>query len=274
MKLTTIRAGTGTRAARVEPDGTLVELASPDVGALISLPEWRTVASASGGARHEAMLSVRAPIIPRPGKIIRVDFGPCLAAASIEGRGPLVGSKDDVVLAQGSVAAGWNARLAVVIGSRLRSTARVDAEAAIAGFSLLTDVNAHVPHGCDPEAPRRQSSSFGPTLVTPDDLPGGLRPQLSLRAHIEGHLVREANVAAVTFDPVAAVRHVSQLVHLEPGDVIALAACSEAWRHGSPTQSDNNSVLEVELDGIGFQENAIRLRSALVPAARHPSRSS
>jgi acylpyruvate hydrolase len=270
MKLTTIRIGTSTRAARVEPDGTLVRLASPDVGALIRLPQWRAVAHSLGEARHEAMLSDRAPVISRPRRVLRVDFGPCGVATSTTRRNTLIGPKDDIVLTSGSTAAGWNARLAVVIGTRPRSATQAEAEAAIAGFSLLTDVNAHTP--CSTRGDSRwRVSSFGPTLVTPDELPGGLRPQVSLRSYLEGHLVRNASVAAMPFDPVTAVRHVSQLVQLEPGDVVALATGGETCREGGSTEPHDGSVLEVEVDGIGFQENAIRLRTALVPEARHRS---
>ncbi|MEW2505525.1 hypothetical protein ACQPXB_44470 [Amycolatopsis sp. CA-161197] len=85
MKLTTIRTRGGTRAARAEGDGTLAELPYPDIGALLldplvdplADPQWPV---APARRVHEVMFCDRAPLLTRPGKVVRVDLARRLSA--------------------------------------------------------------------------------------------------------------------------------------------------------------------------------------------------
>ncbi|MEV6901608.1 fumarylacetoacetate hydrolase family protein [Amycolatopsis sp. NPDC051372] len=221
MKLTTIRTSGGTRAARAEDDGTLVELPYPDVGALLLDPQWPVAAA---GRAHEAMFCDRAPLLARPGKVVRVDLG--RRSFHVTRPESLAGPRDAIVLSRESVAATWKAEPAVVMG-RLGT---------IAGFSILNEVT--VPW-----------LSLGPALVTPDELPGGLRPRLALHSFVDGRPVQKTDTADLDF--VALVHRVSQHVRLEPGDVVA-AGCEEV-----PLLLSEGSVLETEIDEIGFHENVL-----------------
>ncbi|MGH3260554.1 MAG: fumarylacetoacetate hydrolase family protein, partial [Trebonia sp.] len=152
MKLATLReplAGS-TRAVRVDDAG-LVDLGFPDVGALLTQPDWAELASRDGD-RSDADGARFAALLPRPGKIVCVGLNyrghilemgrelpeyPTLFAKYAEA---LIGSTDDIWLAPESDAVDWEAELAVVIGRRVRRASESQAEAAIAGFSVLDGV--------------------------------------------------------------------------------------------------------------------------------------
>lgn len=225
MKLTTIRTRGGTRAARAEGDGTLVELPYPDIGALLldplADPQWPV---APGRRVHEVMFCDRAPLLTRPGKVVRVD----LARRSFRVTRPesFAGPRDAIALAQESVAATWKAELAVVIG-RLGT---------IAGFSILNEVTVGW-------------LSLGPALVTPDELPGGLRPRLALHSFVDGRPVQKTDTGDLDF--AALVHRVAQRVRLEPGDVVA------AGHDEVPLLLSEGCVLETEIHEIGFHENVV-----------------
>ena len=92
----------------------------------------------------------------------------------------LVRFSPDIQLPPESHEVDWEAELAIVVGKTVRRASADEAEAAIAGFSVINDVSMHdwqfrTPmwlQGKTFEA----SAPFGPYLVTPDELPGGARP--------------------------------------------------------------------------------------------------
>jgi acylpyruvate hydrolase len=266
MKLTTIRTLSGTRAARVENDGTLVELPCPDVGELLNAPDWRAVAGSGGGAIHEAMFTDRAPLVPRPGKIICVgrDNRDHVLASQVQKNltrfamlpAVVIGSRDAITLTSEPTTADWEPLLAVVLGAPVQRASEAEAEAAIAGFSIFNAVTMR-----NGQCARAGETPFGPTLVTPDEVPGGVRPRVTLRGFLDGVLVQETCTAALVLDPVALVRYLSRIVPLGPGDVIATGTPGGASRIGGRSRPlVEGSVLEAEIDEIGFQENVVRSR--------------
>jgi acylpyruvate hydrolase len=279
MRLATLRTTAGTRAARVD-GATLVELAAPDVGALLADPDWRRLAAADGGARHALADAALDAVVPRPGKIFCVGLNyrthilemgrelpeyPTLFAKFSEA---LVGPTDPVTLDPESVAVDWEAELAVVIGTRVRRADPAAAEAAIAGFAVLNDVtmrdwqyrSVQWLQGKTFEA----STPFGPVLVTPDELPGGVRPTLALRCEVDGETVQSANTGDLVFDPVALVEYISRIVTLNPGDVIATGTPGGVGHARKPPRYlTDGSVLVTEIDGLGRLEN---IATAAVPS--------
>jgi acylpyruvate hydrolase len=278
MRLATLRTPNGNRAVRVEGD-TAIELGAPDVGALLALPDWRERAAARGRARHPLAEEALAPVVPRPGKIFCVGLNyrthilemgrelpehPTLFAKFPEA---LVGPADPVALDPASAAVDWEAELAVVIGAPVRRADEADAEAAIAGFAVLNDVtmrdwqyrSVQWLQGKTFEA----STPFGPVLVTPDELPGGVRPRLGIRCEVDGETVQSSDTADLVFDPVALVRYISRIVTLNPGDVIATGTPGGVGHARTPPRYlTDGSVLVTEIDGIGRLSNVARATTA------------
>src|SRR2546430_7736730 len=56
------------------------------------------------------------------------------------------------------------------------------------------------------------TTPLGPYLVTPDELPGGVRPTLEITTVLDGETVQKDNTGDLLFDPVALVdRHSTRL---------------------------------------------------------------
>jgi acylpyruvate hydrolase len=280
VKLTTLRTPAGTRAALVDSD-TVVELDSPDVGALLAEPAWRDRVAA-GGPRYDLASVDLAPLVPRPGKIFCVGLNyrthilemgrelpeyPTLFAKFAEA---LIGPHDPIALHPESEAVDWEAELAVVVGTAVRRATEAEASAAIAGFAVLNDVtmrdwqyrSVQWLQGKTFEA----TTPFGPYLVTPDELPGGVRPALDLRCAVDGETVQEANTSDLVFDPVALVAYVSRIVTLNPGDVIATGTPGGVGHASKPPRYlGDGAVLTTEFAGLGSQRNTARVTEP-VPA--------
>ncbi|MFI7446077.1 fumarylacetoacetate hydrolase family protein [Nonomuraea sp. NPDC049714] len=269
MKLATIRtAGGATRAVRVEGE-TLVDLGLNDVGELLAQPDWAARAARATGS---TVASVGyAPVVPRPGKIVCVGLNyrnhilemgrelprhPTLFAKYAEA---LIGADDEIRLPPESGQVDWEAELAVVIGKTVRRAGETDAVAAIAGFALFNDVtmrdwqyrSAMWLQGKTWEG----STPFGPYLVTPDELPGGTRPSLTLTGSVDGETVQRADTSDLVFDPVDLVRYVSTIVTLNPGDVIATGTPGGVGHARKPARYlADGSVLTTEITGLGRSE--------------------
>ena len=284
MRLTTLRTPDGTRAARIDagPDGDIaVEIDAADVGALLADLGWRDRAAAADGPRHELGGADLAPLVPRPGKIFCVGLNyrthilemgrelpehPTLFAKFAEA---LVGPHDPIALAPDSDAVDWEAELAVVVGAPVRRASQAEAEAAIAGFTVLNDVTMRDwqyrtlqwLQGKTFEA----TTPLGPQLVTPDELPGGVRPALELRCAVDGQTVQSANTADLVFDPVALIAYVSRIITLHPGDVIATGTPGGVGHARKPPRYLTDGVeLVTEIEGLGTQRNIAR---SLAPVA-------
>ncbi|MHA6615755.1 fumarylacetoacetate hydrolase family protein [Pseudonocardia sp. DLS-67] len=279
MRLTTLRTGGGTRAARIE-GGSAVEIDASDVGALLADPAWRERAAAAAGPQHDLAAADVAPLVPRPGKIFCVGLNyrthilemgrelpehPTLFAKFAEA---LVGPRDEVALDPASEMVDWEAELAVVVGAPVRRASGPEAEAAIAGFAVLNDVTMRDwqyrtlqwLQGKTFEA----TTPFGPQLVTADELPGGARPSLDLACAVDGETVQAANTSDLVFDPVALVAYVSRIVTLNPGDVIATGTPGGVGHARKPARYlADGAVLTTEIEGLGGQRNVAR---AAVPA--------
>jgi acylpyruvate hydrolase len=275
VRLTTLRTPDGTRAARIDGE-TAVEIDAPDLGALLADPAWRERAAAADGPRHDLAAADLAPLVPRPGKIFCVGLNyrthilemgrelpeyPTLFAKFPEA---LVGPHDAVSLDPASEKVDWEAELAVVVGAPVRRATEAEAEAAIAGFAVLNDVTMRDwqyrtlqwLQGKTFEA----TTPFGPQLVTPDELPGGVRPALDLSCAVDGETVQAANTSDLVFDPVALIAYISRIVTLNPGDVIATGTPGGVGHARKPPRYlADGAVLTTGIEGLGSQRNTARV---------------
>ncbi|MFF5083354.1 fumarylacetoacetate hydrolase family protein [Actinoplanes sp. NPDC000266] len=268
MKLATVRTPAAqTRAVRVE-DSRLVDLGAADVGELLADPDWAGRAALDGPTVEAAGY---APVVPRPGKIVCVGLNyrnhilemgrqlpehPTLFAKYPEA---LIGAYDEIQLPAESDQVDWEAELAVVIGRPVRRATEERAVAAIAGFAVLNDVTMRdwqyrTPmwlQGKTWEA----STPFGPYLVTPGELPGGVRPSLELTGTVDGEVVQRADTADLVFDPVELVRYISTILTLNPGDVIATGTPGGVGHARKPARYlSGGSVLATSITGLGRSE--------------------
>ena len=276
MKLATLRVGDGTTAVLVTAD-TAIEISGvPDVGALLKQTDWRAVAAAalgpaaSGTAHPLASIEPAqwAPVVPAPGKILCAGLNyrnhilemgrelpdyPTFFAKYPEA---LIGPFDDIELAAVSDAVDWEGELAVVIGAPARNLSESEAEGVIAGYAVLNDVTMR-----DFQYRTLQwlqgktfenTTPFGPYLVTTDEwTPGPV-----LTTVVDGDTVQEVSTGDLVFTPAALISYFSQIVTLNPGDVIATGTPGGVGHARKPPRYlADGSILETSIDGLGAQRN-------------------
>lgn len=275
MRLATLRRDDGTTfAAKVDGDSA-IDLGMSDICALLVQPDWRTRAATETGPPEELGRFGFAPVVPSPGKIWCVGLNyrqhilemgrdlpehPTLFAKFADA---LIGAHDHVLLAPESTRVDWEGELAVVIGTEVRRASAQQAATAIAGFTVLNDVTMR-------DWQYRSSmwlqgktfehtTPIGPVLVTPDELPGGVHPDLELSVTLNETVMQKASTGDLLFDPCALVQYVSTIVRLRPGDVIATGTPGGVGHARSPQvylQDGNQLVTRIE--GIGELVNQVR----------------
>jgi acylpyruvate hydrolase len=94
--------------------------------------------------------------------------------------------------------------------------------------------------------------------VTPDELPGGVRPRLGLRLEVDGEVMQSGSTADLLFDPVALVEYISTIVRLHPGDIIATGTPAGVGHARDPQRFlVGGETVVTEIDGLGRLENRV-----------------
>ncbi|MGW6742887.1 fumarylacetoacetate hydrolase family protein [Streptomyces sp. NPDC055025] len=281
MRLATLRTAGGTAAVRVEGDSA-VELGVPDVGALLAAPDWHRTAAEATGRRHELATADLAPLVTRPGKIICVGLNyrshisemgreiPRFPTLFTKFPEALIGPYDPITLDPASAAVDWEAELGMVMGRSVRRADEDSAAAAIAGFCVVNDITMRDWQYRTPQwfqgKSFEDSTPLGPYLVTPDELPGGVRPRLDFTCVVDGAVKQAANTADLVFDPVDLVRYISRIVTLNAGDVIATGTPGGVGHARKPPEFLwEGSTVTVEFEGLGQQVNSARGSGAAAP---------
>lgn len=271
MRLATIRTATGTRAVRVD-DTTAVETGDADVRALLERPDWRAHADAAAGPSHDVDGLDYAPLVPAPEKIICVglnyrdhvrEMGNELPAyPTLFGKyaPALVGAHDDIVLPTVSDQVDWEAELTVVIGTPVRHADHEQAAAAIGGYTVLNDVSVR-------DYQRRtgqflqgktfeHSTPLGPWLVTPDELPEG---GWEISTTLDGETMQRSSTSELVFGAVDLVVYLSEILTLNPGDVIATGTPGGVGHARKPPRYlTDGAELVTSIAGIGELRNTCR----------------
>ncbi len=260
MRLATIRLGERTAAVRVEA-GTAIETGYTDVGELLRAGGLDAVAD---GTRHDFATADLAPVVATPGKIVCVGLNyrnhilemgrqlpeyPTLFTKYPEA---LIGARDEIQLPPESDEVDWEGELAVVIGRPVRRASTAEAEAAIAGYSVLNDVTMRDYQYRSPQwfqgKAWENSTPFGPVLVTPDELPA--RAQLT--TSVDGEVLQRTSIDDLVFGPVDLVRYISAIFTLKPGDVIATGTPGGVGHARKPARYlTPGQTLTTSVEGVG-----------------------
>ena len=272
MKLATIRLGDRTTAVRVEGD-TLIDLGLPDVGTVLASAGGLEAATAADGQRYAGDGAAFAPLVPRPTKVVCVGLNyrnhikemgrdlPEYPTLFCKFADTLVGARDDVRRPVETEQFDWEAELAVVVGRQVRRASESEAEAAIAGFTVLNDVTCR-----DWQFRTREwlqgknwdsTTPVGPFLVTADEV-GGPRPALDIRCEVNGQVMQQDNTGDLLFDPVDLVRYVSTMIRLNPGDIIATGTPGGVGHARKPQVFlHEGDTVVTEIEGLGRLENGV-----------------
>lgn len=272
MRLATIRTAAGTAAVRLQADGA-VHLGAPDVGALLADESWRERAATGSGETFPLDGLDYAPLVPRPEKIFCVGLNyrnhieemghdlpeyPTLFAKYAP---TLIGAFDDIILPAVSEMTDWEVELGVVIGSHVRHADAAEAEAAIAGYTVVNDISARDYQGRTSQYLQGKcfeaTTPVGPCLVTLDE-PGAAGSH-ALRCAVDGDTVQASDTSQLLFGPVDLVRYISDIVTLAPGDLIATGTPGGVGHARKPPRYlRDGEVVTTTVDGIGECRNHCR----------------
>ena len=187
----------------------------------------------------------------------------------------VVATGEPVIRPAGSHALDLEVELGVVIGRTARRVRAAEAMDHVAGYVVVNDVSARDWQGT-PQAlgPGEQgdgqwlrakgSDTFlpmGPVFVTRDELDpaAGLRLR-SWRITPDGteHLMQDGTTADLIWGVPALIEHISAVITLEPGDVIATGTpAGVGVFRDPPVFLEPGDRMRCEIEGIGSVENPI-----------------
>lgn len=278
MRLATIRTPGRTVAMRID-EHVAVELGPSDLVELLADPRWRERAASASGPEHALDALDYAPLVLRPDKVVCVGLNyrqhilemgrelPDHPTLFAKYSGALVGAHDDIVLPHVSPAMDFEAELGVVIGQQLRYGDPDSAAAAIAGWTVVNDVTAR--DWQSRTAQWLQGKTFeattpvGPWLEVQEPAASGelppLAPSWSLSCMVNGETMQQADTADLVFSPVDLVAYVSQVVTLEPGDLIATGTPGGVGHARRPPRYlTDGDVVVTRIEGVGELQNTCR----------------
>ncbi len=217
-------------------------------------------------------LRVGAPI-PRPTAIICI--GQNYAAHAAESGSPtptmpivffkhpssMVGPNDPIALPRGSSKVDWEVELGIVIGKRSSYLESDEAAMdAIAGYVTAHDVSDRewqFNHSAGQWALGKSAPTFspvGPWLVPADEVdPDALR----LWSTVNGEPRQDSSTSDLIFPVATVVRHLSQYMILEPGDLINTGTPQGVALSGKYPFLAVGDVVEMGVEGLGQQRSEI-----------------
>lgn len=179
---------------------------------------------------------MRSALPVRPGTIVGVGLNYLPHAADLaarptelptlffKGAHTVIGPGDPIPLPPMSQRVTAEAELGLVIGRRMYQVAAADALDHVAGGCCVLDQTAEDVLRLDPRMLTVSKNfpgffSFGPELVSLDEL--GPLPEVQVSTCLNGSPVRTAPVAEMRFSPADLLAFISQVMPLEPGDIVS-----------------------------------------------------
>lgn len=274
-------AGGGQRAGVLGSDGIVRELEAGAIGMLALLGRWDEVAeelagldpgalppavdAAPGlpiayppkivcaGANYHAHVREMGGKPPPPGVGPYFFFKPPTTALIADGEAVAIGAWKD-----GQV--DWEVELGVVIGRRITAASPAEALDAVAGYTVLNDITDRSrlhrePNGGPPftfdwfsSKARDRSCPIG-TAVVPSSLVAA--PQdLTIRLWVGDELKQDSTTADMIFDIPTLIAAASEVLTLEPGDVIATGTPAGVGRPHQEFLAPGD-VVTAEIEGVG-----------------------
>jgi 2-keto-4-pentenoate hydratase/2-oxohepta-3-ene-1,7-dioic acid hydratase in catechol pathway len=230
------RAGVETESGVIDA-GELLGASRLTVRELLAAGRVGELAEAAAGDTSVAAVAdpELLPPVPDPEKIVCIglNYGAHAAEAGIEPpevptffakfRNALAAPGARVQLPAASDKVDYEAEVAFVVGRRCKEIDPGEALEAIAGYMLLNDLSARDLQFATPQwIPGKVfdgSAPCGPALVTPDE--AGPDDAISFALELNGERMQEASTADLIFPVPELLAHLSQLMTMEPGDIVS-----------------------------------------------------
>ncbi|HEY7294577.1 MAG TPA: fumarylacetoacetate hydrolase family protein [Dehalococcoidia bacterium] len=176
----------------------------------------------------------------------------------------VIGPEEPIPAPPGVVRLDWEGELAAVIGRAARNLSPEQALRCVAGYTIVHDVSirgAEARRGDNGGRPdwlaakgRTGFKPMGPSIVPAQFVSD---PQaLALRTRVNGVTKQESSTAQMIYSTAQLVSHVSRLVGVVPGDVIATGTPAGV---GLPRREflKPGDVVEIEIEGLGVLRNPV-----------------
>jgi 2-keto-4-pentenoate hydratase/2-oxohepta-3-ene-1,7-dioic acid hydratase in catechol pathway len=173
----------------------------------------------------------------------------------------LIGAGDAIVLPAEAKEVDYEAELGVVIGTKAKRVGEADALDYVEGYICVNDVSARDLQFGDGQWTRGKSVDtfcpVGPRLVPRDEIADP--QQLGIRCIVNGEALQDSSTAQMIFSVAEIIAYVSQVITLEPGDLIATGtpAGVGVFRDPKVLLADGDEV-SVEIDGVGTLTNPVQ----------------
>src|ERR1700759_5836555 len=172
----------------------------------------------------------------------------------------LTGPYDPIVLPALSNSVDYEGELGVVIGRQARFVGEDEALSYVGGYLGVNDVSARdVQNWTSQWTPGTGFDTFapvGPFLVTAADVPD---PQaLEIETRVNGVTVQHSNTANMVFSVAALISLLSEVMTLEPGDIIATGTPGGIGGAQNPPRFlKDGDVVEGEIERLGCLRNPV-----------------
>jgi 2-keto-4-pentenoate hydratase/2-oxohepta-3-ene-1,7-dioic acid hydratase in catechol pathway len=173
----------------------------------------------------------------------------------------LIGDGEAIVLPPESKEVDYEAELGVVIGTTAKRVSDADALDHVEGYICLNDVSARDMQFGDGQWTRGKSLDtfcpVGPRLVPREEIADP--QQLGIRCILNGETMQDSSTSQMIFSVAEIIAYVSQVITLEPGDLIATGTPAGVGVFKDPKVllKDGDEV-SIEIDGIGTLTNPVR----------------
>lgn len=172
----------------------------------------------------------------------------------------ITGPTDDVIH-QGDLTQklDYEVELGVVIGKRGKRISEAEAARHIFGYTVVNDISARDLQKSDGQWVKGKAldtyAPMGPCVVTGDELDAG---NLNLRTKVNGEVRQDSNTSDLIFSIPSLIAYVSQLITLEPGDIIITGTPSGVGGAMKPPRYlQPGDTVECEIEGIGVLRNKV-----------------
>jgi 2-keto-4-pentenoate hydratase/2-oxohepta-3-ene-1,7-dioic acid hydratase in catechol pathway len=174
----------------------------------------------------------------------------------------IIGPEEPIVLPAVSKKVDYEAELVLVVGKRGRHLTKENAMDVLVGYTIGHDVSAR---DWQLEKDGKQwlagktfdtFAPIGPQLVTRDEVPD---PQaLGIRLRLNGKTMQDSTTKQLIFSPAEVLAYVSQVVTLQPGDIVFTGTPPGVGvARKPPVFLKDGDVVEIEIAGLGVLRNPV-----------------
>jgi 2-keto-4-pentenoate hydratase/2-oxohepta-3-ene-1,7-dioic acid hydratase in catechol pathway len=274
MRLVTFSAGDRPKPG-VVANQKVVELPYPDLVAFLEDGERarqtaeKLAASPGSGSHPLSAVKLLAPL-PRPPKFILIGLNyrdhaiesglpiPQTPTVFSKYSNAVIGPGEPIQLPAVSKQVDYEAELAFVIGRRGKNVAASRWKEVVFGYTIVNDVSARdfqmattqwvIGKTFDTFAP------MGPTLVSADEVPDP--HNLRISCEVNGRVLQDSTTAQLIFPIPALVEYLSQVMTLEPGDIVSTGTPpGVGFARKPPVFLQPGDEVAVKIEGLGELRN-------------------